>query len=435
MRYTLIIIYLFIGSFVWCAPISREDSLLLKYKASKVDTDKFNIAIKLYNNKVRKGDYVPAKSFADTLLKLGKAIENQKFLSLAYQYRGNFYYKTNKFDSAQYYDYKGIETAEKVQYYPTLVKCYVNLGNICHQRADYPKALIAFQNAEQYSIKGKDTLARIIIKLNQGNVYYEINDYKQARENFSKVVKICSGLPQFKHELASGYNNLATVYLNDTPKRLDSAMYYYMQFLDLSKQLGSESNLALAYYNIAEVYRLTGKVKEARENYFKSRDIYTSEEDTLGLMKVCLGLGDNYVLENNPVEGLTILKQGLKYSNEYKMVSNKANFLKSISSAYYKMGNYKEAFDYFHEGSLLSDSIYNADNSKILYDLQTRYETTEKEKQNKLLEAENTISHKTIRQQQLVTYFIIGGLLLALAFAFFIFRGLRQQRKANVIIS
>jgi len=130
-----------------------------------------------------------------------------------------------------------------------------------------------------------------------------------------------------------------------------------------------------------------------------------------------------------------MLKEGLAYSIQFEMTSHTCDFLKSISQAYYNIGNFKESIDYYKKGSLLSDSIYNAENSKILYDMQTKYETTEKEKQNKLLEAENIISSKTIKQQQLITYFIIGGLLLTLLLAFFIFRGLKIQRKANAIIS
>jgi serine phosphatase RsbU (regulator of sigma subunit) len=139
--------------------------------------------------------------------------------------------------------------------------------------------------------------------------------------------------------------------------------------------------------------------------------------------------------ENKNTEAIPILKEGLTYSIDFEIKDITAEFYKALSTAYYNLGKYKESIDYYKKGSLLSDSLYNAENSEILYEMQTKYETAEKEKQNKLLEAENIISTKTIKQQQLITYFIIGGLLLTLLLAFFIFRGLRIQRKANAIIS
>jgi cell division protein FtsX len=67
--------------------------------------------------------------------------------------------------------------------------------------------------------------------------------------------------------------------------------------------------------------------------------------------------------------------------------------------------------------------------------MQTKYETEKKEQQNRALKTENELSAKTIRQQTIITYVTIAGLALALILAFFIFRGLKQQRLTNKIIS
>ena len=67
--------------------------------------------------------------------------------------------------------------------------------------------------------------------------------------------------------------------------------------------------------------------------------------------------------------------------------------------------------------------------------MKTQFETEKKETQNKLLQTQNDLSHKTIKQQQLISYFIVGGLLVVSCLAFFIFNGLKKQRQANKIIS
>ncbi|MBK6835158.1 MAG: SpoIIE family protein phosphatase [Bacteroidetes bacterium] len=414
---------------------NKEDSLLSALKNASIDTVKFDLTAKIYTIQIKKGNFSKAKFYIDTLNILAEKIKTKKITATFFQLKANYFYKINHFDSSIYYNYKSIEIAAKIKYYLPLIRCHVNLGNIYNQNSDYQKAISSFQKAEQYSILTKDTFGIISTTLNIGSLYYFINDYKQAKINFLTTIRICEKSPKYKNELANAYNNYATIFLNQMPINLDSAMHYYNLYLQLSTELELENNIALAYYNIAEVYRSKQETAKARENYLLAEKIYREEEDTVGLMKVFLGFADNYILENKNAEALDMLKEGLQYSIQYEMTAHTSDFLKSISTAYYNLGNYKEAIDYYKKGSLLSDSIYNADNSKILYDMQTKYETAEKEKQNKLLEAENIISTKTIKQQQLITYFIIGGLLLTLLLAFFIFRGLKIQRKANAIIS
>jgi serine phosphatase RsbU (regulator of sigma subunit) len=67
--------------------------------------------------------------------------------------------------------------------------------------------------------------------------------------------------------------------------------------------------------------------------------------------------------------------------------------------------------------------------------LQENYEIDKKEAENQLLTSKNNLSTATIKQQKLITYFIITGLFLVTILAFFIFNGLKKQRKANSIIS
>jgi serine phosphatase RsbU (regulator of sigma subunit) len=412
-----------------------EDSLLRLYRNEKADTLKIDIAGKLYGVYMRKNDFAKGKEYVDTMQLLALRNGDPKSMSSFFQYKAHYFYRTNHFDSAVFYDTKSIEIAQKNNYYIPLIRCNVNLGNIYNQRAEYSKAILCFQKAEQYATLIKDTAGLLNTAVNLGNIFYWINDYRQAKSKFMQVARIARLTPKYKMELSNAYNNIATVYLNETPKQPDSAMYYYREYLDLSIQIGSTNNIALALFNIAETQRITGDLKEAEINYNKSQKMYEESEDTVNMMKVMAGKGELYLAQNKSQEALAIFKQGLQYSYEYHMTTNTADFLKAISAAYLSMKNYKEAYEYFKEGTLLNDSILNEDNSKILYDLQTRYETAEKDKQNKLLEAENLLSHETIRQQQLITYFIIGGLVLAMLLAFFIFRGLTQQRKANAIIS
>jgi len=98
-------------------------------------------------------------------------------------------------------------------------------------------------------------------------------------------------------------------------------------------------------------------------------------------------------------------------------------------------GNYSEAYNLHKLYSIYKDSVLNENTDMQIETIKTEFETEKKEKENQLLQTQNQLSTETIKQQRITTYFIISGLLLALLLAFFIFRGLKQQRNANRIIS
>ena len=433
--YITLLIVFFLRLDIFSNVISKEDSLLLKIKTCKVDSQKFDLYSKLIAINTRKSNYDVVKIYGDSIFNLLKKLPEEKYYCMALYYRGNYFYRIGKFDSAIYYDNKSLIIATRINHYLTLIKGNVNLGNIYNQKSDYKKAVICFQKAEKYSIVSADTFGQISTTLNLGSVFYIINDYKQAKKKFLDAIKLSKTSNVYMHELSNAYNNLATVFLNDTPKQSDSAMFYYQLFLKESIKLENKNSIALAYYNIAEVYRTKQEPATAYENYIKAKDLFISMEDSVSLIKVLLGMSDNYILQKNNAEAFKLLKEGLAYSKRFDMQSYTADFLKSLAVACYNMGNYREAYDYYRSGTTISDSLFNAENSEILYDLQTKYESNEKEKQNILLTSQNEISKKTIKQQQATTYFIILGLALTLISVFFIFRSLKQQRLVNKVIN
>ncbi len=412
----------------------KIDSLQNLYNKTSQDSVKFDLTAKILNLYIKKGEYDGVFHQINQLDALSKKINRPHFTDTYFQLKAYYYYKLNQYDSAIVYDYKSIEVASQINHYVPLIKCYVNLGNIYNQKADYQKAISSFQQAEQYSLKSKDTLGRITTILNIGSTYYLISDYKQAKAHFKKIITLCEKNDKYLSELATAYNNIGTIYQNQEPKQYDSAMYYYVKFKGIEEHLGIQRHIALAHYNIGEVYRNKGNIEASLQNLSIAEEIYKKEDDKVGLAKICLCLGDIYMTQNKFNQAINVLKQGLEYSIICETISQTADFYKGISRAYYMAGRYKEAMDNYRMGVAIADSIYNAENSEILYEMRTKYETDEKEKQNKLLEAENIISSKTIKQQQLTTYIIVGGLVLTLLLAFFIFKGLRNQKKSNRII-
>ncbi len=118
----------------------------------------------------------------------------------------------------------------------------------------------------------------------------------------------------------------------------------------------------------------------------------------------------------------------VKIYNTQSRYSDLEFIYNELTKLYILQGKTDKALETFAKYDSLSKSIFSTENSNSISSMRTQFETDKKENENKLLQKENS-------QQRTLSYFIIGAFLLAVAFAFFIFRGLKKQRSANTIIA
>jgi serine phosphatase RsbU (regulator of sigma subunit) len=108
---------------------------------------------------------------------------------------------------------------------------------------------------------------------------------------------------------------------------------------------------------------------------------------------------------------------------------------KLLAETYQLIGDLNASLKNYKLFVEMKDSIYEKDLSQQFVEMNTKYETEKKQEQNELLTTKNKLSEETIKEQKVFSYFIITALLLLSGLAYFIFRGLKQQKKANRIIS
>ncbi len=82
----------------------------------------------------------------------------------------------------------------------------------------------------------------------------------------------------------------------------------------------------------------------------------------------------------------------------------------------------------------MKDTLLNKDNFKQVAELNTRYETDKKEKEILLLTKDQELNAKTIKQQQLLRWGLIGGLGLLSISIISIYRRYRFKQKANIVL-
>ena len=295
------------------------------------------------------------------------------------------------------------------------------------------KALKIFE-----AIKDSADIARI--NENIGVSLIEQRRFREAIKYHYFVLKY-SSRKKLTDLLISSTMSIADCY--SSLNKVDSAIYFMKRLESNFPINASKSSLAVFYSNLGNTYYNLGEVTKNKNDYLSSIAYATKSKNTClsfnledddlayatGLLAVgYLSLNDFETSEKNYIEAIKIYQRKNRHFELNQMYSE-------ITQLYIKMGEKNKSQMYFFKYDSLSKLIYSEENINSVSSMKTLFETEKKEQENKLLQTENELSTQTIKQQQIITYIIIGGLLLVSLLAFFIFKGLKTQRKANRIIS
>ena len=267
---------------------------------------------------------------------------------------------------------------EKKQDWQKLAYTYTNIGNLFDSQDNDKKSL-------EYLIKSFGILQKIndttYIGTTIGNIaegYFSIKKYNQAIKWSHKALKIKEYPTDYVGRLVA-YNTLAKTYLKSYP---DSALIYSEKAVLFSEAKNEKLQLGNSYANYAEALMKNNKKMEAQEAIEKAVEIH---------LKIDFkpGLADNLFVAG-------------KISRENKL--------------------HEKAAYYFYKSKKLSDSLKFEQRTKIINELNTKYETEQKEK---LLAEQKLIIEKGQNQKRLIL--IIGIFIVLVGLVTFILMKRNQK--------
>ena len=154
-----------------------------------------------------------------------------------------------------------------------------------------------------------------------------------------------------------------------------------------------------------------------------------------GVANCYIDIGGLYNATADFTRAIQYSDSALQVCRETKDINNERLAYQHMASAYSKTGKYKEAYESHVKFKQLTDSIFNADNSKQLGDLKTNFEVEKKEAELKIkAEAQEAITKEEKQKQQFVIYAVASVLLIVMAFSVFLFRRFKITKKQKHII-
>lgn len=341
------------------------------------------------------------------------------------------------------------------------LKAYVALANKT-STISFDETLKLSEQGQQLAQKLKDSLALAALKRSEGTAYYFKGEYDEAAERFYQALRIFES-KQALENLAYIYNDIAKLYRKT--RDLKRSLENYNRALALFQQLNDLGGVQMILNESGVVFEYEGNYEEALKRYTASMELAQQRKDSLGMsyslnfiagvytlqkkfpqaesfnlraLKLRSALKDTFALALNYTDlGAMYAAWGKyedarRYFNESINIARRMGYKELLMSNYAQMselakeeGNYKAAYEYKVLQTSLKDSIFNAEKTRQIEELNTLYETGKKEQQIREQQF-------TIRKRNLQLLLSISFFLLFILAAFTLYKRYRWKQEAKL---
>lgn len=396
------------------------DSLLQRIRSGKYNnaewTDKAALSLLYFKT----GQYEPAETLYQESLKGARQAKDTLSLGLLFHNRGIMFFYQYVLDSAERY-FKEAAALRKISGDDSgLLKTYSNLASIHFMKSDFKKSLELFNEGLRLENKLGYPEGKYIDQINMAMAYRYLKQFDQAivlyrkclaqhQGNAKKVYQSCSGL----------YSTFKEIH------NMDSAVKYLYLARDKAAENGDPVDIAYSESDLGLYLSSVGKKAEAIASFRKTLSIGRSMHDRRLELASAGNLAANFIELGLIDSSDRYMSQVIELRKNMPIGMDSEDLLRLLADYYYRKKDYANSYTYFKKYSDYRDSIFRIESSNKLVELQEKYQSEVREKENRLLSLENDSITSTRNYLLLILAISIIGLAL-IAFAY---RRLQHSRR------
>lgn len=393
--------------------ISEVDSLKTLAKRTPSGMDKIEIYGKicfLYTSAL--GNVNLAKLYADSIKQMATKLDNKAAIACSDYYNGIVSRYDGKNSDALNYLQRQITYCKLIGDSMQLAKGLAQISVVHENMGNYEKSLAInyriiniYENQAYYYGVG-------ITLMSVGNVFIFMKKWNDAIATYTKAFLTLDSLrPNLEVRMGRlrVLMNLGNTYLE--MKQYGKALKFYKKSLAISDSLGSKRTRSTCLSSLGEILNGLGKYDSALTFHLSALAIreQTSQRDKtlLSLLRV----GETYLYLKNTVKAKAYLFRAISLSRILESKPGLRDGYEKLAILYANQKDYKKAYQFYQLFSTMKDSIFNEETVHRFDELQTKYETGQKDKQITLLAKENEIQEKEAQRQAALKKAFIGGVL------------------------
>lgn len=338
------------------------------------------------------------------------------------------------YEKAVLYEIQLAAYYEKINDEANLTQTLKEIGDTYRNEGVYGSALQYYLyllkiREEEGNIKG------IVNVMNDiGIVFREQKNYKESLRYFTDALDLLRKNSNLVEELGETYSNIGTAYFY--MNNYDSASHYFDEAYKMKTKQGDLHEIAKAINNLGLIQRARGNYAEAIKRFTEALNLLANihSDDFITTHIILDNIGNTYLKAGD-------LKKALEYHQEALYVAQNAHIkermiasYQSLVETYKAMNDYKNAYEYEHLYNLAKDTLYTIQTAKQIAEMQTRYDSEQKQKSIEILSKENEINTLELKRQNQFLLFLGVGLLLTIILGFVLYHRYRFANKANKLL-
>lgn len=383
-RIFLYLLFIFISTFSNATDTAFLDSLKNVIATTHNKKEKSNA---LYSLSYEYGYINPrqALKYANQCLQLAKEMKSISRQSDAYNAMGNAYEVLANYDSALICHKITRKLGEQLKSQGLVMVAFFNIANCYKELGEYQMALTAYLHSYKLMLSKTEHNPRMYYAL--GEIYILLGDYLKAEyyteKGLTKIVE--------KHDYIgpSLYINKGKCLLNKG--KVGEGIRVLRKSVSQLEKYTDRLALCQAKSALGDAFLLIGQYKEAEKCYSEELELQKLLNNKNGLCMVYLNLACCRLKtsSNKTTEVLKMLRLAEEVLPEIKRnLTHLSEAHQKIASIYEQTGNSDKALVHYKLHASYKSSILNREKFQQINELQTKFDTRQKEQKIRLQEAE-----------------------------------------------
>lgn len=369
-----------------------------------------------------------ARRYAEKALALARDLNYTRGIGASLTTLGNLAYGRSDLDRAQAYYTKSQEAYEQMGDERALIRNRANLGNVHKNRGNLEQALTYYFEALEGLEQSDDTESQAVVLNNIGNAHKNQGNLKQALTYFERATALSETLDK-PVPLAYVLNNYGTALSEHGA--YEQAHRHLRRALAISKEHGYQSYTACISNNLGFLFNKQGRYRRALAPLFTAERLSTALEEDGRLLLVYEELGKAYQGLSQHDRALHYAHESLTLARQVESTYHQMEAHRTLSNIYAAAQHYEQSLAHHRQYVAAKDSIFNTEKTRIITQMQTRYETEEKKRTIESLQHESRIQAlQTARWRNRM----IAGVGALLLLSGFLFSRYRLKQRSNRLL-
>lgn len=337
----------------------------------------------------------------------------------------------DKPDSALYFATFALSESIRINWLKSISVSLQYIGDNAMSKENYPVALKYFLLASDIEEKRNDVGRKAELYDEIASVYFYQEIYPKAHDYYSRALAVFVK-ENDSAKLAMIYSHLGNLEFsrqycekrsgNDIKTDLANSISFYQKSVDLCVKLGKESRAVKGRLNIAASYNQLGQPEKALPLIESAFAFFTKNDDKSMISSTYFTMGVTYGKLKRYDKSIHCYNEALRIGKEIGDTGGAEYIFEQMAQTYRESGNFEKALDSYITYITMRDSIFSAQKSQQIIELETKYETAKKEQQ-----IESLTYQKKVRNIVLIS---LAALLAALVvITYTVTRNLKARKK------